>query len=242
MPLSSLGALVFALVWWLTGKGASWHAQYGGQLDAWIIARTGKSETARLHSAIFWLLWFLRWGLGLTIALSMAAWVVRDGVRALGSVRWLASALNPLRWLGVTALVGLGIALPWHHVYWRPEKISIGAEPWFVTAKLVADRPGRDIRVGVDPARRHAAGGPAVAHSLKPQRSQRSLPQDQRHRARVAPETGEDTNSPSRIQHLTEPGCPRLQPAAARPASNLCALCASVAKSSAHSVCAATQG
>ena len=131
-----LGALVFALVWWLTGKGAIWHAQYGGQLDAWIIARTGKSETARLHSAIFWLLWFLRWGLGLTIALSLAAWAVRDGVRALGSLRWLASALNPLRWLGVTALVGLGIALPWHHVYWRPEKISIGAEPWFVTAKL----------------------------------------------------------------------------------------------------------
>ena len=131
-----LGALVFALVWWLTEKGAIWHAQYGGQLDAWIIARTGKSETARLHSAIFWLLWFLRWGLGLTIALSLAAWAVRDGVRALGSVRWLASALNPLRWLGVTALVGLGIALPWHHVYWRPAKISIGVEPWFVAAKL----------------------------------------------------------------------------------------------------------
>jgi hypothetical protein len=132
-----LGVLVFAVVWWLTEKGAIWHAQYGGQLDAWIIARTGKPETARLHSAIFWLLWFLRWGLGLTIALSLAAWVVRDGLRALGSVRWLTGALNPLRWLGVTALVGLGIALPWHHVYWRPEKISMGAEPWFVTGKLV---------------------------------------------------------------------------------------------------------
>jgi hypothetical protein len=131
-----LGALVFALMWWLTEKAAMWHAQYGGQLDAWIIARTGKSETARLHSAIVWLLWFLRWGLGLTIALSLAAWAVRDGVRALGSVRWLASALNPLRWLAVTTLVGLGIALPWHHAYWRPEKISIGAEPWFVTSKL----------------------------------------------------------------------------------------------------------
>jgi hypothetical protein len=131
-----LGALVFALVWWLTEKADIWHAQYGGQLDAWIIARTGKSETARLHSAIFWLLWFLRWGLGLTIALSLAAWVVRDGVRALASARWLSSALNPLRWLMVTALVGVGIALPWHHIYWRPEKISIGAEPFFVTVKL----------------------------------------------------------------------------------------------------------
>lgn len=131
-----LGVLVFALVWWVTGKGAVWHAQYGGQLDAWIIARTGKSETARLHSAIFWTLWFLRWGLGLTVALSLAAWTVRDGVGALGSAGWLTSALNPIRWLAVTALVGVGIALPWHHVYWRPEKISIGAEPFFVTIKL----------------------------------------------------------------------------------------------------------
>lgn len=131
-----LGALVFALVWWLTEKADLWHGQYGGQLDAWIIARTGKAETARLHSAIFWLLWFLRWGFGLTIALSLAAWAVRDGVRALRSARWLTSALNPIRWLAVTALVGVGVALPWHHVYWRPEKISIGAEPFFVTVKL----------------------------------------------------------------------------------------------------------
>jgi hypothetical protein len=131
-----LGAIVFAAVWWLTEKAAFWHTQYGGQLDAWIIARTGKSETARLHGAIVWGLWFLRWGLGLTIALSLAAWAVRDGVRAITSARWLTSALHPFRWLAVTALVGIGIALPWHHVYWRPGKISIGAEPFFVTAKL----------------------------------------------------------------------------------------------------------
>jgi hypothetical protein len=131
-----LGAVLFALVWWLTERADLWHAQYGGQIDAWIIARTGKSETARLHGAIFWTLWFLRWGLGLTIALSLSAWAVRDGIRTLGSVRWLTRALNPMRWLPVTALVGLGIALPWHHVYWRPEKISIGAEPFFVSVKL----------------------------------------------------------------------------------------------------------
>src|SRR5262249_730224 len=111
---------------------------YGGQLDAWIIARTGKSDTARLHASILWLLWFFRWGLGLTLALSLAAWAARDGLRTLASVRWLASGLNPKRWLGVTALVGIGIAVPWHQVYWRPEKLSVGAEPWFVGAKLTA--------------------------------------------------------------------------------------------------------
>jgi hypothetical protein len=131
-----LGALLFAFVYWLTEKASIWHAAYAGQLDAWIIARTGKSETARLHTWIFWLLWFFRWGLGLTLALSLAAWGVRDGLRTLASVRWLTSALNPMRWVAVTALVGMGIALPWHHVYWRPEKLSIGAEPWFLGAKL----------------------------------------------------------------------------------------------------------
>jgi hypothetical protein len=131
-----LGALLFAFVYWITEKASVWHTSFGGQLDAWIIARTGKSDTARLHAWIFWLLWFFRWGLGLTVALSLAAWAVRDGLRTLGSVRWLTSGLNPMRWVAVTALVGIGIALPWHHVYWRPEKLSVGAEPWFVAAKL----------------------------------------------------------------------------------------------------------
>jgi hypothetical protein len=137
-PAVVLGALVFALAWWLTREATVWHTAYAGQIDAWIIARTGKSDTARLHAGIFWALWFLRWGLGLTIALSLVAWVVRDGPRAAIGPRWLASALNPLRWLAVTALVGLGIALPWHFAYWRPARLPIDAEPWFVGAKLAA--------------------------------------------------------------------------------------------------------
>src|SRR5262249_52295081 len=110
LPAVVVGALLFALAWWLTEKAAIWHGEYSGQLAAWIMARTGKSETARLHTAIFWTLWFLRWGLGLTLSLSLAAWVVRDGLRALANLRWFASALNPLRWLGVAGLVGFGIA------------------------------------------------------------------------------------------------------------------------------------
>lgn len=138
LPAVLAGAAIFALIYWLTMRATDWHAAYAGQLDAWIIARTGKSDTARLHLWIGRLLWFLRWGIGLTLALSVSAWMTRDGVRAVAGLRWLTSALNPLRWLAVTALVGLGIAWPWQYAYWRPERLSIGAEPWFVIAKLTA--------------------------------------------------------------------------------------------------------
>ena len=138
LPAVALGALLFLAVWWLTMRAASWHTAYAGQIDAWIIARSGKSDTARLHAGILWAIWFLRWGLGLTLALSLAAWSARDGVAALKRTRWVASALHPVRWLAVTALVGLMLAIPWHYVYWRPTVLSINAEPWFVAAKLAA--------------------------------------------------------------------------------------------------------
>jgi hypothetical protein len=138
LPAVALGALLFLAVWWLTMRAASWHTAYAGQMDAWIIARSGKSDTARLHAGILCVIWFLRWGVGLTLALSLAAWSARDGVGALASTRWLASALHPVRWLAVTALMGLMLAIPWHYVYWRPTGLPIDAEPWFVGAKLAA--------------------------------------------------------------------------------------------------------
>ena len=121
-----LGVLVFALVWWLTEKGAIWHAQYGGQLDAWIIARTGKSETARLHSAIFWLLWFLRWGLADDRPVAGRVGGPRRSARA-QSVRWLAQRAEPLRWLGVTALSASASRCRGITSTGGRQKISIGA-------------------------------------------------------------------------------------------------------------------
>ena len=45
---------------------------------------------------------------------------------------------GPARWLAVTFWFVLLVAIPWHLVDWRPAKLGLGAEPWFVAAKLAA--------------------------------------------------------------------------------------------------------
>jgi hypothetical protein len=131
-----VGALVFLAAWWATSALFAWHSAYGGQLDAWIIARSGKSETKWLHELIDWAIWVLRWGIGLTLALSLAAEVTAEGRAAFGRARWLGRALHPGRWLVVALLVALLQFLPWHYVNWRPARLTLGMEPWFVGAKL----------------------------------------------------------------------------------------------------------
>lgn len=130
------GCLVFWAVWWLTAVAARWHGNHAGQIDAWIIARSGHSETAVLHRIIVGVIWFLRWGLGVTLAGSLAAMLTAYGVSAIGRLGWLSRALNPIRWVPVTLLVGVAMMLPWEYVYWRPAKLGLGAEAWFVAGKL----------------------------------------------------------------------------------------------------------
>jgi hypothetical protein len=101
-----------------------------------IIARTGASNTAWLHRTIVWTIWLLRWGPGLTLALSLAAWIAARGTVAIGAASWVRSAFHPKRWAVVLALVALCFMLPWRFVYWRPPHLSVAAEPWFVGAKL----------------------------------------------------------------------------------------------------------
>jgi hypothetical protein len=114
------GALLFFVVWWATARAIAWHQSYAGQIDAWIIARSGRSQTKLLHDGIEWFIWVLRWGIGLTLALSLVADLVAN---------WLAGAragpvgrpgFHPKRWLSVALLVGLTQLLPWHYVSWRP--------------------------------------------------------------------------------------------------------------------------
>jgi hypothetical protein len=131
-------ALLFLACWWITSRAAAWHTAYSGQIDAWIIASSGKSGTAWLHHTIDAVVWVARWGLGLTLSLSLAAWAIAGGFRALAGTRWLTSALNPLRWIAVAALVALAIVHTWHWIYWRPAHLTLAMEPWFVGAKLAA--------------------------------------------------------------------------------------------------------
>ncbi len=139
------GALLFGLIWWLTAIALVWHANEAGRIDAWIIARSGHSETTALHQGIVGLIWFLRWGLGLTLAVSLAAAVTADGMGALVRTRWIARAFRPKHWIVVSALIALTFLLPWLYIYWRPVRLSLGVEPWFVGAKLALFAVLRDV-------------------------------------------------------------------------------------------------
>ena len=130
------GALVFGAMWWLTEVASRGHMNHAGQIDAWIIARSGHSETGVLHQAILGAIWVVRWGLGVTMAASLAATIVARGAGAIGHRHWLSRALNPIRWVAVALIVALAIMWPWKYVYWRPATIPLSAEPWFVAVKL----------------------------------------------------------------------------------------------------------
>jgi hypothetical protein len=133
-----IGALLFAGVWWVTRAAITWHAAHAGEIDAVVMVRTGASNTAWLHRTIVWTIWVLRWGPGLTLAMSIAAWIAARGTAAIGAGDWFRAAWHPKRWMVILALSALCFMLPWRFVYWRPARLSIPAEPWFVGAKLGA--------------------------------------------------------------------------------------------------------
>lgn len=137
-PAAVAAAIVFGAIWWVTGLVLTWHSGMAGQIDAWVIAHTGRTGTRPVHFVIFWLTTFVRWSLGLTLASSLLASRATSGARAAGEVGWLRSALAPSRWLALTFWFVLLIAIPWQLLDWRPARLSLGLEPWFVAAKFAA--------------------------------------------------------------------------------------------------------
>ena len=137
-PAALTAALLFGAIWWVTGALYDWHAGVAGQIDAWYIARTGRSNTRAIHFVVFWVTTFLRWSIGLSLSTTLLASLVTMGRSTLGHTGWLRSALAPSRWLAVTFWFVLLVAIPWHVVDWRPARLSLAAEPWFVAAKLGA--------------------------------------------------------------------------------------------------------
>lgn len=131
-----LAAALFGLIWWLTGALLDWHTRMAGQIDAAYIARAGRGNTAWIHTTIIWLVAVLRWSVGLTISITLLGTMVAGGIRHATTVTWLKAATEPRRWLTITACFALLVALPWAAVDWRPAKVSLGLEPWFVAAKL----------------------------------------------------------------------------------------------------------
>lgn len=138
VPVALAAAVLFGALWWLTGVVLDWHTGIAGQIDAWYIARTGRTDSRWIHFAIFWAAMFVRWSVGLTLASSLLGSLTTMKAAALKDAAWLRSALAPARWLAITFWFVLLVALPWQFVDWRPARMSVGAEPWFVGAKLAA--------------------------------------------------------------------------------------------------------
>ena len=69
----SLAVLLFGAIWWVDGRRSSTGTpSIAGQIDAWVIARTGRPNARGIHFAIFWLTMTVRWSIGLTLASSRA--------------------------------------------------------------------------------------------------------------------------------------------------------------------------
>ena len=139
LPAALAAALLFGAIWWLTGLVFEWHTGIAGQIDAWVIARTGRPNARWIHFTIFWADHCgVRWSIGLALASSLLGALTTAGAAALRDGAWLRSGLVPARWLAITFWFVLLVAIPWHLVDWRPARLSLGVEPWFVGAKLAA--------------------------------------------------------------------------------------------------------
>jgi hypothetical protein len=135
------GLLVFSLVWWLTGRAAGWWEAHAGEIDAWLIATFGWTRSGPLHAAFGWATAFVRYVVGLSLALTLVgAWLASHprptglddtAAEQSGAARmdrwpaaWLRRALLPRRLVTIAALLMLFGWLPWQAVYWRPRWLA----------------------------------------------------------------------------------------------------------------------
>ena len=131
-----LGAALFVAVWFLAFyAGAHWDS-YRGEIDAWLIAQFGWTNTGWLHTAFRWLLAFVRF-VGLSLAVSLAGAFAGGGFGALGHARWLRDAVSLRRLLTLAGILVVFFWLPWQAVDWRPSFLAPNwQETTFVVLKL----------------------------------------------------------------------------------------------------------
>ncbi|MEW5981437.1 MAG: hypothetical protein AB1806_03585 [Acidobacteriota bacterium] len=129
--------LVFGAVWWATGALFAYFAAHAGEIDAWFIANAGWVRTAWLHTTIGWVLYFVRFAMGLSLALALLAAGLRGGASGAASFVWVRRALSWRTLVTVSAAMFAIWAGPWQLAYWRPASLpSTWAQPAFAGAKL----------------------------------------------------------------------------------------------------------
>ncbi|MGC4083428.1 MAG: hypothetical protein QM736_15290 [Vicinamibacterales bacterium] len=123
LPMFLVGAMVFCVLWWITTSIESQWTLHRGEIDALFLRYAGTAKTSAVHTTVSWLLWLVRWGLGLAIV-----------VAATAGRPTLALSLRPLAITVLALAVGWALALG---VYWRPRTMSGGVtELAFVALKL----------------------------------------------------------------------------------------------------------
>lgn len=123
LPMFLAGAAVCGALWWLTSFIEGQWSLHSGEIEALFLRYAGTSNTAWLFTTVAWVLWLVRWGLGLA---AVAALTV-------GRPR-LVVAAKPL---GATVLALLaGWALSFG-IYWRPKAVPANsAEMVFALLKF----------------------------------------------------------------------------------------------------------
>ena len=135
LPALAVGLALFACLWWLTGAAGAWWSRHAGEVDAFIISRTGVTRTGLLHTGVSWVLWFVRWVIGLSSIAALAVAAIDRGPRAVGAGLRLALGGVPLAAATAGALL-LSQGL-WGGVYWAPRSLPANwAETLFVGTKL----------------------------------------------------------------------------------------------------------
>jgi hypothetical protein len=137
LPGVWLGGLLFVIAWNLVALAGWWWQGHRGEMDAWLMAQFGWSESGRLQAAAGWFFAVLSIVLGLSMALSLASTVIRRGVRSAARPTWLREAASPRRLVTLSAIGLVFLWLPWQAVSWRPAWLAPNwQEAVFVAAKL----------------------------------------------------------------------------------------------------------
>ncbi len=137
VPAFLIALVLFGVVFAATGRAGAWLTTHRGEIDAWMIVHLKLVKTTVFHGALAWLLWFVRYGIGLSLSLALLLYLATSGLRSISQLRWLTHGLRPGRVILVAAWMFVFVWLPWHGVYWRPKRLpATWLEPAFVMAKL----------------------------------------------------------------------------------------------------------
>lgn len=126
------GAVVFAVLWWLTTAVDAQWAIHRGEIDALFLRYLGTANTSWAHTTSSWLMWLIRWDLGLLAIVGAIA----ASSSGRGVMQGLGTAFDLLPLLTCTSALIAGYWL-WKVTYWHPAAVGPGTtELIFVGAKL----------------------------------------------------------------------------------------------------------